>query len=102
MILIGAFIFGIGPGIAMAAIKDLIHVMQTQTAGTGELQDFILTCTLIVVAVTFYRFHKSRKGALIGCAAGAIAMSLVCHGHEQAHHFAVLCQGHGMEPGYDF
>ena len=77
VILIGAFIFGIGPGIAMAAIKDLIHITQTQTAGTGELQDFILTCTLIIVAVMFYRFHKSRKGALIGCAAGSIVMSLV-------------------------
>ena len=77
VILIGAFIFGIGPGIAMAAIKDLIHITQTQTAGTGELQDFILTCTLIIVAVMFYRFHKSHKGALIGCAAGSIVMSLV-------------------------
>ena len=77
VILIGAFIFGIGPGIAMAAIKDLIHITQTQTAGTGELQDFILTCTLIIVAVMFYRFHKSRKGALIGCVAGSIIMSLV-------------------------
>lgn len=77
VILIGAFIFGIGPGIAMAAIKDLIHVTQTQTAGTGELQDFILTCTLLILAVSFYRFHKSRKGAFLGCAVGTVAMSIV-------------------------
>lgn len=77
VILIGAFIFGIGPGIAMAAIKDLIHVTQTQTAGTGELQDFILLCTLIVIAVSFYRFHKSRKGAFVGCAVGTVIMSIV-------------------------
>ena len=77
VILIGAFIFGIGPGIAMAAIKDLIHVTQTQTAGTGELQDFILTCTLLILAVSFYRFHKSRKGAFWGCAVGTVAMSIV-------------------------
>lgn len=77
VILIGAFIFGIGPGIAMAAIKDLIHVTQTQTAGTGELQDFILTCTLLILAVSFYRFHKSRKGAFFGCAVGTVAMSIV-------------------------
>lgn len=77
VILIGAFIFGIGPGIAMAAVKDLIHVTQTQTAGTGELQDFILTCTLVIIAVAFYRYHTSRKGALIGCAVGTVAMSVV-------------------------
>ena len=77
VILIGAFIFGVGPGIAMAAIKDLIHVTQTQTAGTGELQDFLLTCTLIVIAVTFYRLHTSRKGAFVGCAVGTVVMSIV-------------------------
>lgn len=77
VILIGAFIFGVGPGIAMAAIKDLIHVTQTQTAGTGELQDFLLTCTLIIIAVTFYRLHTSRKGAFVGCAVGTVVMSIV-------------------------
>ncbi|MDO4669390.1 MAG: ECF transporter S component, partial [Butyricicoccus pullicaecorum] len=77
VILIGAFIFGIGPAITMAAIKDLIHVTQTQTAGSGELQDFILTCTLIILAVSIYRLHRSKKGALIGCAVGSVAMSIM-------------------------
>lgn len=77
VILIGAFIFGIGPGITMAAIKDLIHVTQTQTAGTGELQDFILTCTLIIISVSIYKKFHSRKGALIGCCAGTLTMSVV-------------------------
>ena len=49
-ILIGAFIFGIGPGIAMALIKDLIRATMTQTGGSGELQDFIL----MVVFIPFY------------------------------------------------
>ena len=77
VILIGTFIFGIGPGITMALIKDLIHVTQTQTAGSGELQDFLLTVTLIVIAVSFYHHHRSKRGALIGCAVGSVAMSLV-------------------------
>lgn len=77
VILIGAFIFGLGPGVAMALIKDLIHVTQTQTAGSGELQDFLLTVTLIVVALSFYHRHKSKTGALIGCAAGSVVMSIV-------------------------
>ena len=77
VILIGAFIFGIGPAVTMAAIKDLIHVTQTQTAGSGELQDFMLTCTLIVIAVSFYKMHRSKKGALIGCGVGTLAMSVM-------------------------
>lgn len=74
-ILIGAFIFGIGPGIAMALIKDLIHATMTQTGGSGELQDFILMVVLVVVAVTVYRHHRSRKGALLGCLVGSVAMA---------------------------
>ncbi len=77
VILIGAFIFGIGPAITMAAIKDLIHVTQTQTAGSGELQDFLLTCTLIVLAVSIYKAHRSKMGALIGCGVGTVAMSIM-------------------------
>ncbi len=77
VILIGAFIFGIGPAITMAAIKDLIHATQTQTAGSGELQDFILICTLIIIAVAFYKVYRSKTGALIGCSVGTIAMSVM-------------------------
>ncbi len=76
-ILIGAFIFGIGPGIAMALIKDLIHLTMTQTGGSGELQDFILMVVLIVIAVSVYKRHHSRKGALIGCLAASAAMACV-------------------------
>lgn len=74
-ILIGAFIFGIGPGIAMTLIKDLIHVTMTQSGGSGELQDFILTTILLVTAVTVYKHHRTRKGAVLGCAAGSLAMA---------------------------
>ena len=76
-ILIGAFIFGIGPGIAMALIKDLIHLTMTQTGGSGELQDFILMVVLVVIAVSIYKRHHSRKGALIGCLAASAAMACV-------------------------
>ncbi len=77
VILIGAFIFGIGPAITMAAIKDLIHVTQTQTAGSGELQDFLLICTLVVIAVACYKAYRSKAGALIGCSVGTVAMSIM-------------------------
>ncbi len=75
-ILIGAFIFGIGPAISMILIKDLIHVTQTQTGGSGELQDFILLTLFVVVAVTVYKHHKTRGGAVAGCLLGTVAMSL--------------------------
>lgn len=75
VILIGAFLFGIGPAIAMIGIKDLIHLTQSQTAGSGELADFLMLSTLVVVAVLVYRISKSRKMAAIGCLSGSVMMA---------------------------
>lgn len=77
VILIGAFIFGIRYGIVMVLIKDLIHLTQTQTGGSGELSDFILLSVLIIVSVTIYRAGKTRKMAAIGCTLGSLSMALV-------------------------
>ena len=42
VVLVGAFILGIAPAITMIGIKDLIHLTQTQTAGSGEAADFLM------------------------------------------------------------
>lgn len=75
VVLIGAFIFGIGPAITMIGIKDLIHLTQSQTAGSGELADFLMLSTLVITAVLIYRLHKSRKMAAAGCLCGSAAMA---------------------------
>lgn len=77
VVLIGAFMFGIGPAITMIGIKDLIHLTQTQTGGSGELADFLMLSALVIVAVLIYRSHKSRKMAIAGCISGSLAMSVV-------------------------
>ena len=75
VVLIGAFIFGIGPAITMIGIKDLIHLTQSQTGGSGELADFLMLSTQVIVAVLLYRAHKSRKMAAVGCVIGSVAMA---------------------------
>ena len=77
IILIGAFIFGIRSAITMTLIKDLIHATQTQTGGTGELQDFILISILVIISVSVYKSMRTQRGAIIGCVIGSIVMSLV-------------------------
>ena len=77
IVLIGAFIFGIGPAITMIGIKDLIHLTQSQTGGSGELADFLVLSALVIVAVLIYRSHKSRKMAIVGCVSGSMVMSVV-------------------------
>ncbi len=75
VVLIGAFMFGIGPAITMIGIKDLIHLTQTQTGGSGELADFLMLSTLVIIAVLLYRKHKTRKTAVAGCLVGTVAMA---------------------------
>lgn len=75
VILIGAFLFGIPQAIAMILIKDLIHLPQTGTGGSGELADFLMLTTLVVCAVLIYRAHKTRARALLGCVLGTVAMA---------------------------
>lgn len=75
VVLIGAFIFGIGPAITMIGIKDLIHLTQSGTAGSGELADFLMLSSLVIIAVSVYRAHKSRKMAVLGCVLGTVVMA---------------------------
>ena len=75
VVLVGAFILGIAPAITMIGIMDLIHLTQTQTAGSGEAADFLMLSTLVSIAVLVYGAHNSRKMAVIGCAVGSVAMA---------------------------
>lgn len=77
VILIGAFLFGIPSALTMALIKDVIHLMSSQTGGSGELADFLMTATMVILAVSFYKRHKSKKGAVIGCTAGTVGMAIM-------------------------
>lgn len=69
--------FTIGPiqSIFVVLIKDLVHLLSTQTGGVGELADFIMVSSFALVAGFTYRgLKKTTKGAIIGCVLGTIAM----------------------------
>lgn len=76
-VLIGAFIFGIRPAICMIVVKDIIHLTKSATGGSGELADFFMLTTMVIIAVTIYQAHKTRKMAVVGCLAGTVGMALV-------------------------
>ncbi len=75
--LIGTFMFGPAAGIFITLVKDLIHFLSSQTGGVGELSDFLIYATFSLAAGFIYRFHKSKKGALIACLAGTAAVTIV-------------------------
>lgn len=78
MVLLGAFSMGPVAGIIIEAIKILLNfaLNGTDTAGIGELSNFLIGCSFIIPAAIFYKRNKTRKSAIIGMVAGTIAMTI--------------------------
>ena len=71
--LIASFAAGPLSGAAVCLLKNLIHLMHTSTGGVGELANFLLGIAFVLPAGILYKKNKSKKGALIGAAAGALS-----------------------------
>ncbi len=74
--------FALGPwyGVAVCFIKNLINCLRTSTGCVGELCNFMLGAIFVFVAGFIYQHfqnRKSRKGAIIGTVAGALAMAIL-------------------------
>lgn len=78
-VLIGAFAMGPAAGAAIELVKILLNLIitGTDTAGVGELANFIIGCSLCVPAAMIYKRQKTRKGALIGMASGTVLMVVI-------------------------
>lgn len=71
--------FSLGPvyGGAVCLIKNLINLLRTTTGGVGEFCNFLLGICFVVPAGIIYKFHKSKKGALIGSLSGSALMAVL-------------------------
>lgn len=74
--LIGSFAYGPVAGVIICLIKNVLHLLITTTGGVGELSNFLLGASFVLVAGGVYRFKKTRTGALIGSVLGAVLMGL--------------------------
>ena len=75
--LLASFAYGPVSGIVVCLIKNLIKLPSTSTAAVGELFNFVMGAVFVGTAGLVYKFNKSRKGAILGAAAGALVMALV-------------------------
>ena len=77
--LLGAFALGPVYGVIISFMKNLLHIVikGTSTACVGELSNFIQCAIFSAVAGYLYKHHKSRKTAIIGAVAGAVAMGVL-------------------------
>lgn len=75
--LIAAFAYGPVYGIIVCAIKNLLHLFVTSSAGVGELSNFILGTIFVGVAGLIYKYVHTRRGAFFGALAGALTMAVI-------------------------
>ena len=76
--LIASFAYGPLFGVLVCFIKNALHLLVTNTAGVGELANFLMGIFFVVPAGAIYRALKNRKGALIGSVVGAVSMGIGC------------------------
>ena len=71
--------FAIGPvwGVLVCLIKNILHLFVGQTAGVGELSNFVLGAIFVFAASAVYKKKKTREGALIGSLVGAVLMAAI-------------------------
>lgn len=75
--LIGSFVIGPLWGVIICLLKNLIHLPFTSSIGVGEFSNFILGAIFVFVAGMIYKYHKSKKSALVACVCGALAMAVM-------------------------
>ena len=77
--LIGAFSMGPMAGVLVQFMKNLLSMLieGSQTAGVGELSNFIVGSVLVYSAGFIYYGKKTFKTAIIGLAVGVLSMTAV-------------------------
>ncbi len=77
--LLGSFALGPVYGIVISLVKNLLHLIipGTSTAGVGEVCNFLLGAIFAYMAGFIYQRNKTRKTAILGAVAGAVAMAIL-------------------------
>ncbi|MBO4374477.1 MAG: ECF transporter S component [Lachnospiraceae bacterium] len=75
--LIAAFAYGPLSGVLVCLVKNLIHLLNTQTGGVGELANFVLGASFVFTAGMIYKKRHNKKGAIAGALLGTVIMGAV-------------------------
>ena len=73
--LVASFVVSPVAGVAVCLVKNLINLFFTTTGGAGELCNFLMGVTMVLPAGLFYRYRKTRGGAIIACLLGSSVMA---------------------------
>ncbi len=75
--LLGSFALGPLWGVAVCLIKNMLHLLVTDTMGVGSLSNFLIGSVFVFCAGALYGKLGGRKGAAIGSVAGSAAAAVV-------------------------
>ncbi|WP_371364223.1 Riboflavin transporter RibU [Sporomusa rhizae] len=73
---IGAFALGPMAGCLIVLVKNLIHLSSTQTAGVGEMANFLVGSLFVIPAAWIYKCKKNKTGAVLALLSGTVCMTL--------------------------
>ncbi len=76
--IIGGLMFGPVAAIYIIILKILLKMVMigSSSIGTGEIQNFILSCTFVLPSVILYTRKKTKKTAIIGMAIGVVLTTI--------------------------
>lgn len=75
--LIGGFAMGPWYGVLIQLIKNVLNLSKTMTGGVGELSNFVVGSTFVLVSSLIYRNKKTRKNSVLALVLGIVAMSAI-------------------------
>ena len=76
-VLIAALVLGVKHGFFALLIKDAIHLLSSSTGGVGQLADFLMLGSMLLAVYFVSKAVKGKKGLLLGCMAGTVALIVV-------------------------
>jgi riboflavin transporter FmnP len=74
--LIVAFALGPLAGVLTELLKNSLQLITTDTAGVGELANFLMGSAFVFTAGSIYKHRKTKRVAWIACIAGSVAMGM--------------------------
>lgn len=75
--LLGTFALGPVYGVLIELVKNVLHLVVSQSMFIGELSNFILGATFTFTAGLVYKLNKNKRGAIVGGIVGALVMGIV-------------------------
>lgn len=74
--IIGTLSLGPAAGVVIELLKNILKCGATTTGFVGELANFVINGTFVLVIGLVYKYNKTRKGAIFALLAGTLTIAL--------------------------